>query len=287
MHRYKWQLGVIYMFEAKRDERLANKFIQDDSDRMFAGVVIGNNPGKVWVDCLENPTSAIVWSDSLQCFQFLGCASNQAFCSEVKLFLENAIANNRSQEELFFFDFPSDEELWYPIVHNALADRYIQENWQYVYQSKSNSPEWTAHVISKPHCLHQIDDSFLSSIRNDGIVSNPEFLLNYIQQYWGSLEDFLKIGYGYAAVDEGKIVSIAISSFVYKQTHSIGIETLEQYRRKGFASSLVNMLLRTIYSKGCTVWWDCMDSNIASQRTAESAGLVFHHKYKVCWYNFL
>lgn len=269
-----------------RGKDLANKLIQSYSDMMFAGVVVGNNAGRVWVDNLENPASAIVWSDGLQCFQFMGSKTNQVFYKKLNTFIENTIISFLKEKKLDFFEFSADLEELYPLIYNALSGREIKENWQHVYKSNANPLGNNKVTIPKPYCLHQIDRSFLSSISNEKMVSNPEFLINYIEQFWGSVENFLNLGYCYGAINEGKIVSFGITSFLYDKTFSIGVETLEQHRRKGLASTLVNILLIELYSKGYNVWWDCMDSNIASQKTAQSTGLILDHKYKVCWFNF-
>gem|GEM_PF-531225 len=274
------------MYEViKRDKNLANHLIHSYSDMMFAGVVVGNNAGRVWVDSLENPVSAIVWSDGLQCFQFMGCEANQVFYQELKMFIEDEIINFLKEKKLNFFEFSADTEEWYPMINDTLSDRDIMESWQYVYQHIDNSQVNDKVVMPKPYSLHQIDESFILSIKNYKIISNPEFLIHYIEQFWGSLNNFLRLGYGYVVINEGEIVSFAITSFLYNKTFSIGVETLEQHRRKGLAGTLVNNLMRNLYSKGYTIWWDCMDSNIASQNTAEKNGLVLMHKYKVCWFN--
>jgi len=279
-------MGVILMYEViKRDKNLANHLIHSYSDMMFAGVVVGNNAGRVWVDSLENPVSAIVWSDGLQCFQFMGCEANQVFYQELKMFIEDEIINFLKEKKLNFFEFSADTEEWYPMINDTLSDRDIMESWQYVYQHIDNSQVNDKVVMPKPYSLHQIDESFILSIKNYKIISNPEFLIHYIEQFWGSLNNFLRLGYGYVVINEGEIVSFAITSFLYNKTFSIGVETLEQHRRKGLAGTLVNNLMRNLYSKGYTIWWDCMDSNIASQNTAEKNGLVLMHKYKVCWFN--
>lgn len=275
------------MYEViKRDKNLANNLIRSYSDMMFAGVVVGNNAGRVWVDCLESPASAIVWSDGLQCFHFMGCEANQVFCKELKTFIEDVIISYLKEKKLDFFEFSADTEEWFPIINDALSGRNIMESWQFVYKTITNAKGNDNIILPKAYDLYQIDESLLLSIRNDKIISNPEFLLNYVEEFWGSVNNFLQFGYGYMAVNEGEIVSFAITSFLYNKTFSIGVETLEQHRRKGLAGTLVNNLMKSIYSRGYTIWWDCMDSNIASQKTAEKNGLVLEHKYKVRWFNF-
>jgi hypothetical protein len=275
------------MYEViERDKNLANQLIRSYSDMMFAGVVVGNNTGRVWVDSLENPASAIVWSDGLQSFYFMGCEANQVFYNQLQVFIEEVIINFLNEKKLNFFEFSADSKEWYPMINSALSGRDILESWQYVYKPLENSQGNDKVVMPKPYCLHQIDESFILSIRNCKMINNPEFLIHYIEQFWGSVNNFLRMGYGYVAVNEGVIVSFAITSFLYNKTFSIGVETLEQHRKKGLAGTLVNVLLKGLYSKGYTIWWDCMDSNIASQNTAKKNGLVYVYKYKICWFNF-
>jgi hypothetical protein len=75
----------------ERNEWLASKLVTAESDMMFAGVVVGNNPGEVWVDCETNPSSALVWSSGLECFQFMGSARNSAFNQSVEQCIKDEI----------------------------------------------------------------------------------------------------------------------------------------------------------------------------------------------------
>ncbi|MBB3069118.1 hypothetical protein FHS14_002108 [Paenibacillus baekrokdamisoli] len=58
---------------------------------MFAGVVVGNNPGEVWVDNNLNPSSALVWSSGLGAFHFMGSARNNCFNQSIEMLIENEI----------------------------------------------------------------------------------------------------------------------------------------------------------------------------------------------------
>jgi len=269
-----------------RDENLADAIIRDESDRGFAAVLIGNNTGRVWVDNLDNPVSALVWSDGLQCFQFMGCAANQIFNSNLRSFVNNNIIDFLKDKDLNFFEYASDAAEWYPIISDALSDRVLHESWQYVYRSKTDSPMDTEAVLSEPYCLHQIDKGFISSLNGGNIVSNPEFIIDYIHQFWGLADNYLALGNGYAAVRDDEIAGFAITDFLYEKTASIGVQTREQHRRKGLAGALVKTLLKTLHENGYNIWWDCMESNLASRKTAERAGLGFDHKYKLCWFYF-
>lgn len=265
---------------------LAKRIVRNYSDMMFAGVVAGNNSGRIWVDDPENPGSALVWSEGLECFQFMGCSSNEIFNNELRTFINTIIIRFLKEKNLKFFGYAADSEEWYPIINCALSDKEVKEDWQRVYRSDSKALKAEEIIIPKPYYLYSIDESFFSAMKYDMKINNPEFLIKYIEQFWGSMEICHKFGSGYLAVSGDEIVSFAIASALYEKTVSIGVETLENHRKKGLASTLVKALLKELYEKDYNIWWDCMESNIASQKTAESAGLIPDHKYKVCWFDF-
>ncbi len=270
----------------KRDTSLARKLVQPNSDMMFSGVLAGNNTGRVWVDNPDTPSFALVWSDGLGCFQFMGSESNHVFSKELKVFIETTVKSFLSEKGFSCFEFSADTEELFLSINKTLANREIDESWQLVYKSGINPEANISLILPKPYSIRKIDENFILSITRDKAVSNPEFLIDYIEQFWGSVENYLQLGNGYGAVVDSELVSFGITSFLYDKTFSLGVETLEQHRRKGLASSLINILLKDLYSEGYSIWWDCMESNIPSQKTAESVGLSFSHKYKVCWFNF-
>jgi len=110
-------------------------------------------------------------------------------------------------------------------------------------------------------------------------------LLDYINQFWGSVENYIKLGTGFLITNDDKIVSFALSTGLYENTVTVGVETLSEHRRKGLAGIVVKTLLKELYDRDCIVWWDCTESNIASRKTVESAGFKIDHKYKVCWFD--
>jgi GNAT superfamily N-acetyltransferase len=275
------------MFEIiKGNESFASKIINRDSDMQFAGVAIGNNNGQVWTDSAEEPTLAVIWSEGIKGFQFMGSANNTEFNNQLKDFIEIELLDFLKAKGLDCLEYASDSEEWYPVIANAIAGREIEESYQYVFRPDASQVEAEEKALPKSYSIYQIDKCFVESIENNEMFSNTEFLINYIKLFWGSVEKFIDVGYGYAAVEGDQIVSFAITSLLFRKTFSIGIETLKEHRRKGLASCLTKKLVKALYEKGYDIWWDCMESNIASQGTAKNAGLVFDHKYKLCEFYF-
>lgn len=270
----------------ERNEWLAHKLVHADSDMMFAGVVVGHNPGLVWVDNELNPSSAIVWSSGLGGFNFMGSAGNPNFNQSIETFIDLEMIPFLRNKNIHSFEFSVDTDDWFPIIYQAIENRKIEESFQYVYKSELNKNDYLYLDISPSYMTAEIDDAFYYELYHGGI-KNAEFLVNYIEQYWGTFNNYSGKGYGYVALTENKeIVSIAVSSFIYSSIHAIGVETHEAYKRQGLSSSLVQLLIKKFNQNNITAWWDCMESNMASQKTAEKVGLFKAHRYKINWFNF-
>jgi predicted acetyltransferase len=102
-----------------------------------------------------------------------------------------------------------------------------------------------------------------------------------------SKDEYMKHGYGYAAVINHCIVSRALVTCCYQLNDNIGVDTLEDHRRKGLSSLLVSMTLEEAKKRGRHCVWDCMEDNIASARTAVKVGFELERTYTVCWFNYL
>jgi RimJ/RimL family protein N-acetyltransferase len=268
-----------------RNEALASKLIGASSHITYAGVVAGYNPGEVWVDQLENPSLALVWSDGLECFQFMGYEDNEDVIHTLAPFIEETLIPLLKRKGISFFEFAADLDEWYPIVYQALANKKLDESWQYGYKSVSKELVTYPVLIPQPFTAVSINEDFISSL-NSRNLSNTDFMTNFITKYWGTVQNYLQNGYGYAALSQTKIASIALSTARYESTQELGVVTLEEYRKRGLSSPLVKMLLKTFNENGITPYWDCADDNIASQRTIEKIGLVRVSQYKVNWFYF-
>lgn len=69
----------------------------------------------------------------------------------------------------------------------------------------------------------------------------------------------------------------------YDRKYVLGVDTLADFRRLGYASLLLRKVLNDAAEKDYEILWDCDKCNEASKKTAQSQNLVFDFKYKVCW----
>ena len=115
-------------------------------------------------------------------------------------------------------------------------------------------------------------------------LNNIEFVKKDIDLFWSSKDDFLNKGYGFIAIEGLEIIGMCYSSFVTRDTHAIGIETLPQYRNKGVGTHLASLLVKEIVENGFTPYWDCSSDNEASKNLALRLGFKQVHQYKCSGY---
>jgi RimJ/RimL family protein N-acetyltransferase len=109
------------------------------------------------------------------------------------------------------------------------------------------------------------------------------FLENPSLEIPGDVQDVLKRwfqdsqtpprDFGFAALQENRIVSWATIDFVTGGMGDAGVFTLEDYRRKGLALAVCGAAMEHAFSQGLTeVHWTCDEQNLGSIRIAERLG---------------
>lgn len=90
--------------------------------------------------------------------------------------------------------------------------------------------------------------------------------------FWDSAEHFVDNGFGYSLLYKGKLASTAYSAFIHDDMLELGIETVPEFRGKGFAyltcMSLIDYCLKNLYEPV----WACRWENQGSFKLAEKLG---------------
>ena len=87
-------------------------------------------------------------------------------------------------------------------------------------------------------------------------------------------EQFLKDGFGYVALNQDRVCAVAFSAAVSSDEIDIGVETYEDYRRKGLAAVLADRMCEDIIEIGKKPVWAHSTSNKGSMNTALKCGFV-------------
>lgn len=275
----------MYLYKVERcNQELADKIANKNSDISYMGVVAGNNVGEVWVNDRINPTFALVWSEYLGGFQFMGTGFDSVNILDFRNFIDTSIHVFLKDKKIDFFEFACDLENQLPFVLKLLSNHEVKSEEQYVYRLDNRILYAIDSLFPEEYDYLEINSSFLMNTGTK--LTNFDVIQTEINKAWYSFDDFLQFGKGFVAIKNNEICSFALTHFRYKDTYSIGVETFDSHKRRGLSSSLTKLLIKSIIEQNGDVWWDCMESNIASQKTAQKSGLVYDHKFKCCWFNF-
>lgn len=109
-------------------------------------------------------------------------------------------------------------------------------------------------------------------------LSDLGLLKEYVPPVWGNsyatLEELLTTGTVAGAVEDGRLVAVAVESARNPRYADVGVHTLAEFRRRGYSTAAAALVASALQAQGLTPIWSTGSSNRASQRVAEKVG--FH-----------
>lgn len=262
------------------------KFAQAEMRIMEALAVInGVNPGRIFVDSCDYPSAGMIWLGNNDGFLFVGDEQNSLFLSEMNRFISESITPEAQKQGLNSFEAIPTHPKWNNTIEKMFSDRKLESWQQRVYHlEESHYRKDLEPILNDQYKVRKIDHQLL--VEKDELFENHDFLSETIRQFWASTEDFLENGFGYCVVDDKRVASICYSSFVVGDTQVIGIETLTDYQQKRLAAKIAHVFVQECFKRKMTPYWDCMEENIGSWKTAESLGFHIDFDYKGYMFSF-
>ena len=104
------------------------------------------------------------------------------------------------------------------------------------------------------------------------------------ERVYGSKENFLKIAFGFYAIENGEVCSESEVAFSARGYAELGIITDDNKQRKGFAFATCVRTLEEIDKRGLTPIWSCDVANTASMKLAEKLGFVNPVEYSFVFF---
>lgn len=263
---------MIYKMKKGNYSKLKN-LVKDFNHQLCAiSLIDGNNNGEVYVDNLDNPQSAILYTT--EGTMFVGNPHNLEFNKEVKEYLSE------------WSYLVCDSEQWEDNITEALKSAELKKHQRLDYRLtelkyknwRENLPEGFIVVpINKDFARYEEYKNFKSTADHaDSEDWNPKL----------KMEEF---GYGFAVIDEeNKVItsSCTIDCLTKDNRIEIGIRTSYKYRRKGLAAIAVAATVEDYLSKGITeIGWQCLANNKGSFKTAEKIGFKRTKLYNAFAYN--
>ncbi|WP_066503445.1 GNAT family N-acetyltransferase [Abyssisolibacter fermentans] len=271
------------IYELKKEEfyKLNNLLDIPMCNLDIKAVIKLNNHGRIFVDNIENPRSAVIWSKGIEGYFFIGDENNTVFNDSLNDFFDKEIIPMSKKFEYNWIEMSGTSDEWNDTIERVFKSRpEFGKSYQYIY-TYENLEEFDleAPQIELEANIAKIDRDIL-----DSGYENLKFLKDNIFAWWDNIEDFFEKGIGYCIIYRNKIVSSCMTSFVADDWMESHIETVEGYRRKGFAKRAVYEFLMYCKEHNIKAYWDCMATNIGSYSTAESLG--YKRKFTYNLYEF-
>ena len=230
-----------------------------------------NNPGWVFADSTTQPETALIWTQGNVGFYFLGTFDSQ--CTEnLNRVIDTIIIPRLASKEIEYFEFSSIPPVTDADLENIFKSRKLYSWKQTVYQYRENKA--VPSIIPHEGRLCDIKD-----VGKKYPVENMDFVNDKILNYWDSIDAFHAKANGYCIIIDNIAVSLAITGWIAGNTHEISIETVENYRRKGFAKICASALINCYLQKGYLPHWECETANIASAKLAQGFGFTKLNDY--------
>jgi RimJ/RimL family protein N-acetyltransferase len=217
----------------------------------------GNHTGRVFVDRMGDPRAAFL---ALACefWYVAGDAGNTAFLQGLRRLALGELKPPGGHT----FLFPPDEA-WQRALQGLLADfkpMIIARREFDLDVERFAQPRGWKDRIPAGFRVQRYDRGLAQGVG--------------LEEFWGSLDNFLARGFGFAALRGDEVVSRCHTVMVGDGRAEISIETAEPYRRRGLGALAARAFIEHGLAQGVQPVWSCWSTNTASVQMAEKLGFV-------------
>ncbi len=254
------------------------KFLDERTPSM-SGILDGTCKGKVWYFPEEEPKLAVVYSY---------CVGGCAIFGEIPKYEDVKV--NEFFDKVFCelkemgmdaFEFTADNPILYEQVKHLFEEKEIYSEQEYSYRKIDYIEEVE---ISDEYQFVKVDKNLLQKLKENE-YTNGSTLLEWIDNSWKDADKFLEVSRACIAIYEKKVVGMIFGSAKFQQYIVVDIEVDEAHRRKGIGRRLTQEFVNDCIDDQMVVQWDCVESNIASQRLAKVSGFHKFHERTVYWFD--
>jgi hypothetical protein len=128
--------------------------------------------------------------------------------------------------------------------------------------------------------VNKIDGFLVKNVNSSNFDQLQELGLMLDSKFWNSNDDFISGARGLVATDKiGNPVSICYAASLANQKAEIDVLTVDKFRGKGLAKTLVSYFVNNCISDNIIPNWDCFEDNFGSINTALSLNFLECKKY--------
>jgi RimJ/RimL family protein N-acetyltransferase len=239
-------------------------------------VIQGINPGRIYLDDLTSPGAAVVWLPSGYIFlggdiESKGIESDLAELLEKQLVPESHALGNRG------FVLTVDSERWEPRLDAVLNERSLVKIYRRPFRfNLLRFQKWR-------DWKERLPEGFSIQRIDAGLAKQPD-LQAEIRSTWGNPEDFLRHGFGFAALRGSELASYCHTVFVCQNAVEVSVRTLQDHWRQGLASLVTAAFLEYCLQIDKRPNWECWWDNQPSIALGGRLGFDALEEYPVYYW---
>lgn len=267
---------MIHRLGEKEYRKVHSLFTGPHLNLVIDAVVQGNSPGQIWTDDVTRPKTAFIW-DKAYCYYLTGSADNGKFNAELKeLILKKIVPEAKAHNRLVFKVYYTSED-WESIIELIFGAASLRKRERVLYTfGKLRNPDWRDEITSEL-CVKPIDEKLLKQTGLENITN----VVSEIESCWNSIDDFLRDGFGFCLIYNKVITCWCTAEYVSRGKCGIGIETIKEYRGRGFARLTTCTFVDYCISNNMLPHWDSWKNNLPSITVAEKVGFKKTLEYTV------
>jgi RimJ/RimL family protein N-acetyltransferase len=227
--------------------------------------------GKIYVDNIHEPQTYYVVHPYGICLLFGDC-KNQEFNSRFKDYALNV--NKIRQKYEWMLADPGD----WDIVLNELFKDHIIKSSDNIENKETEIIEVNTRVNFKFNLSTYLNYKKNNSVEDLKIVRTDKQMFREMKgsviplYFWDNADDFYEKGIGFTLFHDDKLASTAYSAFIHDDKLELGIETVEEFRGKGFAQYTCSRLIDYCIENNYEPVWSCKLENTGSYKLAQKLG---------------
>ena len=233
----------------------------------------GRTPGKVWVNHVDEPTSALLW-DKLNTFFFLaGDSTDDKFNQELTSLMMDTLFPEIIQLQYRKFFLQVTSQAWEEQIGVILKGSSPRQQAIYCYALDPRHADSAPKEQRLPtgYKMTRITRELL----NDTRLENQDEIVYCIRACWQSVDQYLHNGgVGYCLLEGDVITSWCSTDYVVGNECELYVETFEGHKRKGLGTLAASACVQECVARGLTVYWHCFSDHLGSVKIAEKVGLV-------------
>ncbi len=234
---------------------------QISNNPMLFATLLGHAPGRAFVDDAINPSQCMI----------------------------------RTNEALVFFSKQVSQSFFDQGLDHIKQFGHVAIIWRSA-TSALQVPKADKTIQRLDYPEYDSNNQYLANIKNNGAPNGFEFRVidknllekcewrKEIENFCGSIENFLVHGFGVCLIRDGEIISESYAPFVGVHTVELGAITRETYRGHGYAAITCSYLIQSCLERGLQPYWSCDADNLASVSLARKLGFQQEREYEIRMY---